>query len=95
GEPVLVADVMDHPYWAPYVDLARRVGFRSCWSVPFKDEAGRVLGSFAVYHDAPGLPDDEQFKLIVEFSRITALAVQKVRAGRALRQAAAVFESTR
>ena len=95
GEPILVGDVLDHPYWTPYVDLARRVGFRSCWSVPFKDEAGRVLGSFAVYHDAPGLPDDEQFTLIVEFSRITALAVQKVRAGRALRQAAAVFESTR
>jgi PAS domain S-box-containing protein len=95
GEPVLVADVLDHPNWTKYTDLARRVGFRACWSVPFKDEDGRVLGTFAVYHDTVCLPDAAQLSLITDFSRITGLAVQKVRAANALRQAAAVFESTR
>ena len=95
GEPVLVADVLDHPNWVKYTDFALRVGFRACWSVPFKDEEGRVLGTFAVYHDTVCLPDAAQLSLITEFSRITGLAVQKVRAATALRQAAAVFESTR
>ena len=40
----------------------------------------------------PGL---EALELINDFSRITGLAVQKVRAATALRQAGAVFESTR
>ncbi|HEY9194411.1 MAG TPA: diguanylate cyclase, partial [Methyloversatilis sp.] len=95
GEPVLAEDVLDHPYWTEYVDLVRRAGFRSCWSVPFKNDDGHVLGTFAVYHDVPCLPDASQFALINDFSRITGLAVQKVRAAAALRQAAAVFESTR
>lgn len=95
GEPVLAEDVLDHPYWTEYVDLVRRAGFRACWSIPFKNDAGHVLGTFAVYHDMPGLPDASQFGLINDFSRITGLAVQKVRAAAALRQAAAVFESTR
>ena len=95
GEPVLVADVLDHPYWMPYRPLVSIGGFRACWSLPFKREDGRVLGTFAVYVDRPGLPDDNQLAMMVEFSRLTALAVQKVRAAAELRQAAAVFQSTR
>lgn len=96
GEATLVGDVLEHPYWVPYRDLVALGGdFRACWSVPFKRDDGAVLGTFAVYRDDPGLPDASQLAVMVEFSRITALAVQKVRAGIALRQAAAVFESTR
>jgi diguanylate cyclase (GGDEF)-like protein/PAS domain S-box-containing protein len=95
GETVLVENVFEHPYWAPYVELARLGGFSACWSVPYKDKDGRVLGTFALYHDTPCLPDAAQLELINDFSRITGLAVQKVRAATALRQAGAVFESTR
>ena len=95
GETVLVENVFEHPYWASYVELARVGGFSACWSVPYKDKDGRVLGTFALYHDTPCLPDAAQLELINDFSRITGLAVQKVRAATALRQAGAVFESTR
>jgi diguanylate cyclase (GGDEF)-like protein/PAS domain S-box-containing protein len=95
GQEVVVEDVLAHPNWAPYADLARRAGIRSCWSVPFKDEDGRVLGTFAVYHGVPSRPDATHLSLIRDFSRITGLAVNKVSAAAALRQAAAVFESTR
>ncbi|AEF99574.1 EAL domain-containing protein [Methylomonas methanica] len=95
GEPVIVADIEQHPYWADYLDLARRAGLGACWSVPFKDEAGRVLGTFGIYHKTKREPTPEQLELIDEFTRITALAVQKVRATDILRQAAAVFDSTR
>lgn len=95
GETVLVENVFEHPYWASHVELARLGGFSACWSVPYKDKDGRVLGTFALYHDTPCLPDAAQLELINDFSRITGLAVQKVRAATALRQAGAVFESTR
>lgn len=95
GEPVIVADIEQHSYWADYQDLARRAGLGACWSVPFKDEAGRVLGTFGIYHKTKREPTAEQLELIDEFTRITALAVQKVRAADILRQAAAVFDSTR
>lgn len=95
GEPVIVTDIEQHPYWANYLDLARRAGFGACWSVPFKDEAGRVLGTFGIYHDSKREPSPGQMELIDEFTRITALAVQKVRAADTLRQAAAVFDATR
>lgn len=95
GERVIVEDIAHDPRWRGFHELAARAGVRACWSVPFKDPAGQVLGTFASYHDTPHTPDQDEIDLVEEFARITALAVQKVRAEAALRQSSAVFESTR
>ncbi len=95
GDPVIVEDVRTHPYWAGSAELAERAGLRACWSIPFKDETGKVLGTFGIYYAQPRSPARGQLDLIGEFARIAGLAVQRVRADTALRQAAAVFESTR
>lgn len=95
GEMVVVEDVQTHPYWERYRAIAREAGLRACWSVPFKDADGSVLGTFAAYFSEPRAPEGEELELVQEFARITGLAVQKVRAETALRQSSAVFESTR
>lgn len=95
GEPVIVADIDQHPYWQPYLELTRKANLHACWSVPFKDAAGKVLGIFSIYHHTPREPVLADLALINEFVSITALAVQKVYAAETLKQAAAVFESTR
>ena len=95
GEPVIVEDVRTHEYWAAYTALTERAGLRACWSFPFKDEAGAVLGTFGIYYAQPRTPAREELDLIGEFARIAGLAVGRARVDTALRQAAAVFESTR
>ena len=94
-EAVIVSDIDRHPYWQPYLELTRKADLHACWSLPFKDENGDVLGTFAIYHHMPCEPSSADLALIHEFASITALAVQKVYAAETLRQAAAVFESTR
>ena len=94
GEAVVVEDVLVHPYWDAYRDITRRAGFRGCWSVPFKDAAGAVLGTFAIYHDRVKTPTAGEFELVDEFARIVGLAVARSRTETHLRQAAAVFDST-
>ncbi|WP_343035932.1 EAL domain-containing protein [Aromatoleum toluvorans] len=95
GDAVIATDVMCDPNWAPFRDIAARAGIRACWSYPFRDADGKVLGTFAVYFATPRAPDGALEAIIDEFTAITALAVQNVRATDALRQAAAVIESTR
>lgn len=95
GGRVIVEDIAQHPYWRGFEKVTARAGVRACWSVPFKDPGGQVLGTFASYHATPHVPDQDELDLVEEFSRITGLAVQKVRAEAALRQSSAVFESTR
>src|ERR1017187_8397275 len=56
-EPVFVADIASDPLWADYKHLALPHGLRACWSTPIFDAQRQVLGTFAVYHRAPRLPD--------------------------------------
>ncbi|MFM2057813.1 MAG: hypothetical protein RLY71_2198 [Pseudomonadota bacterium] len=93
-EPALCANLLDDPDWAPWRDEVGRLGLHACWSVPFKDDAGVVRGSLAVYREASGRPDPVELGLINEFCRLASLAEQRVRAGAALRQAAAVLAAT-
>ncbi|WP_332671399.1 EAL domain-containing protein [Aromatoleum sp.] len=94
-EPVFAEDVRSDPGWSQYRNVAARVGFRACWAFPFHDAAGAVLGTFGVYFDRPRKRDPETVALLEAFSVIVQLAVGKYRANAALRQAAAVIESTR
>lgn len=93
GETVIVEDIRTHPYWARYTDQAENAGLRACWSIPFKDGAGQVLGTFGIYCRQPRSPDPAELARIGEFARITGLAVERSRADAALRQAAAVLNS--
>ncbi len=79
GEPVYVSDVRNDPLWQDFQDLAELGSVVACWSTPFSDQDGQVLGSFAVYADQARSPDDHDLQLMSEFTRLTALIVQKSR----------------
>ena len=95
GEECIVEDICTHEFWASHKEVAERAGLRACWSIPFKDQAGKVLGAFGTYYAQPRTPTREELDLIGEFARIAGLAVERGRAELSLRQAAAVFKSTR
>ena len=95
GEPVIVKDIRIHEYWTNYVELAERAGLRACWSIPFKNEAGEVLGAFGIYYTQPRSPTQNELDLISEFAQIGGLAVERSRVENSMRQATAVFECTR
>ena len=95
GERVITENIETHPDWQKFLPITQRAGLKACWSTPFKDEGGQVLGVFGIYYDKPRIPTQFELEMVDEFAGITSLAVQKVRAGLALRQAAAVFEATR
>lgn len=95
GETVIVEDIRAHPYWRDYAALAERAGLRACWSIPFNDEASQVIGTFGIYYGQPRSPTRPELDLIGEFARVAGLAVERSRADTRLRQAAAMFQSTR
>ncbi|MBP9888748.1 MAG: PAS domain S-box protein [Leptospiraceae bacterium] len=76
GEKVIVEDVMNHPYWRDYRELAAKANLKACWSEPFKDDTGKILGTFAAYYTEVRSPKKSEISIISEFSRITGLAVQ-------------------
>ncbi len=95
GERVIVEDLSTSPWWAPFLDLARRADLGSCWSQPILSARGKVLGTFAIYHRLPTMPEPEDLVLIEDEARLAALAIEKSMAEARLQLAATVFSHAR
>ncbi|MCU1719394.1 PAS domain S-box protein [Pseudomonas sp. 5P_3.1_Bac2] len=76
GELVIAEDLSSHPNWQHYAELATRAGLHACWSLPFKDDHGKVLGTFGIYYPQPTRPSHADIALVTEFTRLAGLALQ-------------------
>lgn len=85
GERVIVEDIRAHPYWENCRELALRANLQSCWSQPVKDPDGQVLGTFAIYHRHPAIPQYAEIMLIENYAALAALAIERTRTIEALR----------
>src|ERR1700761_185442 len=74
---VVVEDIETDPLWAHFRHLALPLGLRACWSVPFENDSGVVLGAFAVYHRVPRRPSDEEEAMLRDIGHSVGLAVHQ------------------
>ncbi len=79
GERVIVEDVLLDSKWQNYRDLAKRHGFRACWSEPIVDRHDNVLGTFAVYRAEPGTPDKNEIKMSEAMVHVASIAIEQER----------------
>jgi len=92
GQRVIVGDIATHLYWVDYKDLAQRAGLASCWSEPILTGSKKVLGTFAIYHRTPALPQAHELDLIEMAAHLAAIAIERKHAEVQLQLAAKVFE---
>jgi serine phosphatase RsbU (regulator of sigma subunit) len=78
-EPVIVTDIATDPLWEDHRHLAQAAGLAACWSVPILAGDGAVLGTFAMYHEAPRAPDGQDLALLASFVQLAALAIERDR----------------
>lgn len=76
GHSIYVTDIATDPLWADFRDLALTHGLRACWSTPIVDDAGKLLGTFAIYYRTPRAPLAEEIEAINAMSRRVAQAIQ-------------------
>lgn len=77
---VIAEDVLTHPYWVNFRELAQKANLRSCWSEPILAPDGHVLGTFAIYYRVPRAPSDEDLKLIEIAASFVLLAIERKQA---------------
>ncbi|WP_018872084.1 EAL domain-containing protein [Thioalkalivibrio sp. ALJ16] len=82
--PLIVENCATHPNWKGFADLSARAGFRACWSFPFHDADGSVLGTLSVHLKEARGPNAGERVLLDEFTQIAGLAAQKLRTSQAL-----------
>lgn len=91
-QPVFVEDIDTDPLWAAYKPIALQEGLRACWSTPFMDSEGKVLGTFAMYYREPGLPGPFHLRLIDVATNMARIAIARERTEKALKSARARLE---
>jgi signal transduction protein with GAF and PtsI domain len=73
--PIYVADVAKDPLWIDYRHLALEHGLQACWSTPIMDQAGAVLGTFAIYHLTARGPTRDEVRAIRTITEHVARAI--------------------
>ena len=76
-EIVVVEDIATDPLWEDYKHIALKHDLRACWSVPLIAKNGRVLGTFATYHDRPYRPTQYDFGVIDRLASSTTIAIHR------------------
>jgi len=84
-ERVIVRDIATDPLWNDYRAIAQPFGLAACWSTPIIDSEGHVLGSFAMYYDAPRDPGAADIALTETATLLSANIITRARAATALR----------
>ncbi|HKJ83559.1 MAG TPA: ABC transporter substrate-binding protein [Mariprofundaceae bacterium] len=79
GKRVIVENILEDERWADYADAVREFPMRACWSEPVFDADGEVLGTFAMYHDHPRIPDEEEINDISHAARLASIAISRDR----------------
>jgi PAS domain S-box-containing protein len=74
---VVVEDVLTHPNWEPFRDMARRAEVRACWSEPVFSSSGQVLGTFAMYYTEPRKPRATEIEFIETTAHIAGIAIER------------------
>ncbi len=87
GERVVIEDILLHPNWASYLDLAKRAGLRACWSEPIGSKSGKILGTLAIYYRTPRGPSELELEFIATTAHLAGIAISRKRTEQALRLA--------
>lgn len=74
---VIVSDIMTHPNWAEFSDLAQEANLRSCWSIPFFSSSDELLGTFAIYFSRINSPNEEDFEVMTQLAQYAAIAIER------------------
>ncbi|MBX9900570.1 MAG: EAL domain-containing protein [Burkholderiaceae bacterium] len=91
GKMVIVEDIATHPYWTLYRELALAAQLGSCWSHPFFDSNGAVIGTFAVYYHTAHAPEAYDICLIEKVASLASIAFEKNHVEALLRESEANF----
>lgn len=88
-KPVLVADLLRDPNWAPLRERLKDTPLRACWSVPILAPNDQVLGTIALYCVQPREPRPTELDLLVGATGLAALALENAHSEQRLRDSEA------
>jgi PAS domain S-box-containing protein len=93
NEQVISSDVASEDRWSEsgWPDIALAHGLRSVWSTPVTARTGEVIGCFAVHSGQPAIPTPVHQTMILRFTHLASIAIERARSDDALRRSEALL----
>lgn len=76
-EPVVTVDISADPIWSEMRELPLSYGLRACWSIPIISSDGEVLGSWAIYHQQPHIPMQDESRILARLNPLASITIQR------------------
>lgn len=92
---VVSEDIDKDDRWARYRDPAHQADIQSCWSEPVVGSDGKILGTFAVYHDRPWQPGEQDVESLTGPLYLASLAIERYQARESLQRMVAAEKTIR
>ncbi|WP_175481827.1 diguanylate cyclase [Marinobacter zhejiangensis] len=92
---VVTEDIDKDDRWERYRDAGHAAGVASCWSEPVLGSDGKVLGTFAVYHDNPWTPGEPDIEALTGPLYLASLAIERYQARDRLQRMVAAEKTIR
>ena len=93
GKRVTADNIMEHPYWTEYRELAAENGLKACWSEPIISSSGEVLGVFSMYYGKVQRPEKEDMDFMKTNAQLAAIAIEQKLAEETLRESENKFRT--
>ncbi|WP_235282826.1 GAF domain-containing protein [Methanosarcina sp. 1.H.T.1A.1] len=90
---VTVDNVMEHPYWTEYKELAAEARLKACWSEPLVSSSGEVLGVISMYYSEVHRPEKEDLDFMKTNAQLAAIAVEHKLAEETLKESEHKFRT--
>ena len=91
GEPVIIADAVNHPVWENRRAALVESGIRATWALPIKGVSGKLLGSLCVYGVRPAPPSEHDRAVMSLGAQLAGIAIERRLGEEALRSSEAKF----
>ncbi|MFK5948217.1 MAG: EAL domain-containing protein [Methylococcales bacterium] len=93
SERVVVENIMQHPDWTNFKNIAKKANFHSCWCEPIISSKNKVLGTFSIYYKQVTQPSQEALDFMKRMADLTAITIERKYSEDELRIAATTFQS--
>ena len=90
---VTTDNIMEHPYWTEYRELASEAGLRACWSEPIISSSGEVLGVLSIYYGEVYRPEKEDMEFMKTNAQLAAIALEHKLAEETLKESEHKFRT--
>src|SRR5262249_55321025 len=75
--PVITPDVTKEPLWKDWLWLANKFNYRACWSFPIQSSTGKVVGTFAMYHEKLRQATQRDHELAAAITSAAAIIISR------------------